>query len=236
MRTRRARTEQKTARAPAPSPAAPADEPLPPLEATPPSADIPAEELITVVTGLPRSGTSMMMQLLAAGGLPPFTDGLREADESNPRGYLEHEAVKSLARDAAFIAGARGRAVKVVAPLIPFLPSADAGGRPLRYRMIFMRRNLDDVLASQTRMLETGGAIANADAGALARAYHAQLVDARAHLAAHRIPGIDLDYERVCADPAAAARMVRDFLGLPLDLAAMGASVRPRRSDAVASP
>ena len=79
-------------------------------------------EIITIVSGLPRSGTSMLMQMLAAGGLAPFSDGERTADEDNPKGYYEHEKVKALARDNAWLGEAKGASIKIVSPLLKFLP------------------------------------------------------------------------------------------------------------------
>ncbi len=102
---------------------------------------------IVVVSGLPRSGTSMMMQMLAAEGLPPLTDGVRTADESNPEGYFELEAVKHLDKapsseaDAlAWLANARGKAVKILTPLLQYLPETH------NYRVILMLRPLDEVV------------------------------------------------------------------------------------------
>ncbi|HEX8384792.1 MAG TPA: hypothetical protein VF576_01340, partial [Rubricoccaceae bacterium] len=91
---------------------------------------------VTVVTGLPRSGTSLVMQMLAAGGLAPATDDARAADASNPRGYYEHERVRSLApgADAGWMADADGRALKVVAPLVPHLPPGP------RYTFVLVER------------------------------------------------------------------------------------------------
>lgn len=107
-----------------------------------------AEAPIIVVSGLPRAGTSLLMQLLEAGGVPLLVDGVRAPDEHNPRGYYELAAVKRLPEDASFVAGAAGRAVKVVAPLLPRLPVGPA------YRVILVERALEEVLASQRRMLE----------------------------------------------------------------------------------
>src|SRR5579872_1312474 len=116
-------------------------------------ANTPAVErdFVTIVSGLPRSGTSMMLRMLAAGGLPILTDGVRTPDEDNPHGYLEWEGVKSLARDASWVASARGKGVKVIYYWLRDLP------RDCRYRVIFMRRDLDEVLASQAAMLERRG-------------------------------------------------------------------------------
>src|SRR5687768_12382196 len=99
-------------------------------------------DTITVVSGLPRSGTSMMMRALQAGGLPVLADGLRAADEDNPHGYFELEQVKRTVADPSWIAQARGHAVKVIARLLPDLPPGQ------HYKVLFMRRDLDEVLRS----------------------------------------------------------------------------------------
>lgn len=102
---------------------------------------------LTIVSGLPRSGTSLMMQLLAAGGLEPLTDQLRTPDQSNPRGYFEYEPVKSLARDQSWLPEARGKVVKIIVQLLAYLPPE------LPVRIILLERDLDEVLASQAKML-----------------------------------------------------------------------------------
>ena len=106
---------------------------------------------ITIVSGLPRSGTSMMMQMLEAAGLEVATDGRRIADSDNPKGYFELDAVKRLQEDSSFLQTVVGQAVKVVSPLVPFLPSE------YDYRIISMERDLDEVLASQRVMLDRRG-------------------------------------------------------------------------------
>ena len=106
---------------------------------------------VMVVTGFPRSGTSMMMQILEEAGVPIFTDKVRSADESNPKGYYEHELVKQLGRNKAWLHKAAGKAVKVVAPLLPQLPQT------FKYRLIYMERDLDEILQSQHRMLVRDG-------------------------------------------------------------------------------
>ncbi|MBU0765109.1 MAG: tetratricopeptide repeat protein, partial [Bacteroidetes bacterium] len=106
---------------------------------------------IYVVSGLPRSGTSMMMQMLNGGGLEVFTDNKREADENNPKGYFEHEAVTRLARDKTWVKHARGKVVKVISRLLIFLPAT------YNYKVIFMVRDIDEVIASQQKMLEKKG-------------------------------------------------------------------------------
>ncbi len=125
---------------------------LPDTPFTTPTEMPPLEESLIVVTGLPRSGTSMLMQMLAAGGMGVLSDGLREADEDNPRGYLEFEPVKNLlpgeiTRDSKWLFEGRGRAIKIVAPLLAALPP------DLACRVILSERDLDEVLDSQERML-----------------------------------------------------------------------------------
>src|SRR6266850_5806383 len=103
--------------------------------------------MITIISGLPRSGTSLMMQMLAAGGMPILSDGERRADVDNPRGYLEWERIKQLPKDPSCIAEAEGRAVKVISQLLLSLPAQH------QYRVIFMQRPLPEVMASQDEML-----------------------------------------------------------------------------------
>lgn len=179
-----------------------------------------------IVSGLPRSGTSMMMQMLAAGGLPILTDGEREADDSNPRGYLELEAVKRLGRtaDTAWLDEARGKAVKVVAPLLPNLPQQHA------YRIIFMERPLQEIVASQTAMLarlgKSGGQLSERQ---LAAAYLKQVDTVRGVLSAHaeRVSVLAVNYHAALAHPEIAAAEVNRFLGGTLDEAAMARAVAP---------
>ena len=102
---------------------------------------------IIVVTGLPRSGTSLMMQILQSLNIELFTDKQRSADESNPKGYFEHEVVKTIEKDNSWLKDVRGRAIKIVSPLIKYLPL------DLNYNIIFMNRALDEIIQSQQRML-----------------------------------------------------------------------------------
>lgn len=106
---------------------------------------------VTIVSGLPRSGTSMMMQMLEAGGMEIFTDKERTADESNPKGYYEHEAVKALKRNQSFMLDAEGKVVKVIAQLLPNLR------KDFRYQVIFMERDIMEVVRSQQKMLKRQG-------------------------------------------------------------------------------
>src|ERR1035438_1355 len=107
--------------------------------------------MITIVSGLPRSGTSLMMQMLAAGGMPVLSDGERKADTDNPKGYLEWERIKQLPKDPSLIAEAEGKVVKVISQLILSLPDGH------EYRIIFMQRPMPEVLKSQEEMLQRRG-------------------------------------------------------------------------------
>ena len=179
-------------------------------------------EPITIVSGLPRSGTSMMMQMLDGGGLPILSDGEREADEDNPRGYLELEGTKRLRTDHSWLADAQGHVVKVIAQLIPVLPLG------FGYRVIFMERDIVEVLSSQRHMLERlGEQGANLSDDRLRTVFVRQVRQVRAALRAHDVPTCYVAYGEAVEDPAEVARKVNEFLGGGLDVEAMAASVDP---------
>lgn len=182
-----------------------------------------AYEGVVVVSGLPRSGTSMLMRMLAAGGLPPLSDGDRPADASNPHGYFEYAPVKRAREDASWLPLAQGRAVKIVSFLAPFLPPDPP------CRVIHMRRPLDEVLASQAAMLRRKGIAAVEEDEAPLRAACARAESAAAAYWAAR-PATDvlwLPHGAVIAEPAWAARQLAGYLGGGLDCAAMAAAVDP---------
>ncbi len=106
---------------------------------------------ITIVSGLPRSGTSMMMKILEAGGMEVVTDNIRKANEDNPQGYYEYERVKKIKEDTAWLKETRGKAFKMVSQLLYELPSNE------NYKVIFIKRKMNEILASQRRMLERMG-------------------------------------------------------------------------------
>jgi hypothetical protein len=164
-----------------------------------------------------------MMQMLAAGGLPLLTDGRRAADPDNPRGYYEWEPVKRLPQEPAGIAQAEGKAVKVVSSLLPALP-ADR-----RYHVLFMRRPLEEVLASQTAMIRRLGTAAPArPAPAMAAALQAHVAFVTAWLARQsHLTVAWVEYHAVLDDPRGEAERIQGLLELPLDPAAMAAQVDP---------
>ena len=176
---------------------------------------------IYVVSGLPRSGTSMMMQMLTKGGLPPLCDGIREADEDNPRGYLELEAVKATERDASWVANAPGRVVKVVSSLLVHLP------KDYEYRVIFMRRQLDEVLASQRRMLgRRGEPLGDADAMRTMFVRHIEEMEHWLRNAPH-MKQLFVSYNRLLVHPQEQLERVRNFLHVSVDETAMLSAIDP---------
>lgn len=190
-----------------------------------PAISTPKRDFITIVSGLPRSGTSMLLQMLAAGGLEVLTDGIRTADVDNPRGYLEWEQVKSLKRDAGWIAGALGKAVKVIYCFLPDLPSE------YRYRVLFMRRDLDEILASQAAMLarrKTPESIetAAADNARMKRLFENELREIDEWLRGRpKFSVLDVEYRAVLERPLEEARRIAAFLGGNLEASTMAAAV-----------
>ena len=180
-------------------------------------------DFITIVSGLPRSGTSLMMQMLAAGGIPPLMDSLRPPDESNPRGYFEFEPVRRLRSDRSWLDQAAGHAVKIIHVLVRELPTE---GR-FQYRVILMKRSMDEILASQRVMLERQGK-ASADEATLATIFRTQLAQLETWLAAQpAFSFLAVDYHRVLKEPLQIAREVSAFLDGNLNLEAMSAAVDP---------
>ena len=178
---------------------------------------------IIVVSGLPRSGTSLMMSMLGAGGVELLTDDVRRPDVDNPRGYFELERVKSLARDASWLELARGKAVKVISGLLEHLPSAH------RYKIVFMQRDLDEILASQERMLDRRGVPRDAeDEAGLEAEFTAHLAVTERLLRAG--PAFDvcyLSYGALLETPDVEIERVVSFLGRELDRAAMRGCIDP---------
>jgi hypothetical protein len=170
---------------------------------------------IVVVSGLPRSGTSLMMQILGKAGLALLTDQLRAADLDNERGYYEYEPVKLMKDgDLAWMRSARGKAVKIISYLLVHLPPS------YHYKVVFMLRNLPEVVASQNRMLEDKGEKEAASAGNedLVRIFSTHLQATRRWLAAQpNMQTVFVDYNRLIQDPGKTLETVESFLGLSLD-------------------
>ena len=178
---------------------------------------------VIVVSGLPRSGTSMAMKMLEAAGLDMVVDGIREADVDNPKGYYELERIKDLANetDKSYLRDARGKVVKVISFLLKELPKDN------NYKVIFMRRHIDEVLASQTKMLTHRGEDTETTADDQMRElFKADLW--RANYLIKNSPHLDalhIVYHEVLENPLPQAERVCKFLGLSIDPAQMAAVV-----------
>lgn len=173
--------------------------------------------MITIVSGLPRSGTSLMMQMLVAGGMQPLADGERKADADNPRGYLEWERIKQLPTDPSLIAEAEGKVVKVISRLLLALPPGH------EYRIILMQRPMPEVLASQDEMLRRRGAYKEGvNPAAITAAFEKHLreidawLDGKPYVRSLRLP-----YHDVLKDPMNVSDKLAEFLNTPLNMDAM---------------
>ena len=179
---------------------------------------------VFVVSGLPRSGTSMMMKMLEAGGISPITDEIREADDDNPKGYYEFERVKQLDKgDKEWVADAQGKSVKVISQLLRHLPDE------YEYKVIFMRRNMEEILASQKKMLINRGEDPN-------KVSDEEIKDLfEKHLASvinwldnqENVEVLYIHYRETLSDPQPQAEMINAFLGGNLDVEAMTGVVDP---------
>lgn len=177
---------------------------------------------VIIVSGLPRSGTSMMMKMLEAGGLKILTDNLREADANNPKGYYEFERVKQMKDgNLAWLPDAVGKVVKIVTGLIIYLPS------DYKYKIIFMKRDLDEVLSSQKKMLgRLGKEDDNIPDDKMAKVYEEHLKQVKGWLV--RQPNIEVlyvNYNTMVADPTESLHKVNEFLGGNMDIQVMSAVV-----------
>lgn len=173
-----------------------------------------AKEPIIVVSGLPRSGTSMMMKILAEGGLSVVTDELRTADEDNPNGYYELECVKQLsAGNAEWLSNAGGKVVKVISALLEHLPTQYS------YQIIFMEREIKEILASQRKMLARRNEITQIDDAEMEAQFRKHLSVVKPWLA--RQPNMDViyvSYNALISDPEPICRRVVEFVHAPLEI------------------
>ena len=181
-------------------------------------------EPIVIVSGLPRSGTSMMMKMLEAGGIPPLTDKLRTADNDNPKGYYEFERVKQMDKgDTAWMAQAQGKVVKVISALLKHLPPS------YNYQVIFLRRHMSEILASQRKMLINRGEDPDKmDDAQMTMLFENHVRQVESWLAQQpNIEVLYVHYSDVMADPLTAINSMGRFLGRDLDVRAMAEVVDP---------
>ena len=178
------------------------------------------KRFISVVSGLPRSGTSMMMRILEAGGMPVLTDNIRLADSDNPNGYYEFEPVKNLRQDASWLVDAYGKAVKMVYRLLCELPLEH------EYKVVMMSRHIGEVVASQDAMLRHMGKDKGTPTGKVAKVLQSDLDRVQAWLRSRpNFLVLNLNYNSIIGDPKSAASELNRFLGGGLDTSAMSGVV-----------
>lgn len=189
---------------------------------------------IIVISGLPRTGTSMMMKMVVAGGVLPLTDNIRCADEENPKGYYEFERVKKLPEgDVAWLKTAKGKVVKVISTLLPYLPDS------YHYRILFMERDLDEVLASQKKMLiRLGKQADNVSDEKMASLFTNHLLQVDIWLKSHKhhTQSLKVNYNALMVDSKPSLLAINDFLGGGRNIEAMQQVIdtslyRNRRND-----
>ncbi len=183
-----------------------------------------SDKIVTIVSGLPRSGTSMMMQMIDKGGIPALTDNIRTADEDNPKGYYEFEAVKKTKEDPSWLEQAPGKVVKMVYRLLYDLPDG------YQYRVVFMRRKLEEVIASQNVMLQRsgkqGGGLPDEK---LLEVFRAEIDKCNKWLADQpNFSVLYVNYNEVIADPVPQVSRLNEFLGGKMNTQAMLEVVDPQ--------
>ena len=173
--------------------------------------------MITIVSGLPRSGTSLMMQMLTAGGMTPLSDGERKADTDNPKGYLEWERIKQLPKNPSLIDEAEGKVVKVISQLLLSLPDGH------EYKVVFMQRPLPEVMKSQDEMLKRRRTTtAGGNGAAIEQAFQRHLIKVDRWMATKpKTKVLRVHYHRVLREPQKVAEELAEFVGSPLNVKAM---------------
>lgn len=181
------------------------------------------KKTITIVSGLPRSGTSMMMKMLDAAGIEPVQDGIRSADTDNPKGYYEFERVKKLSDgDVAWLPDAQGKSVKIISALLVKLPEG------YDYKVLFMRRSLDEVLASQAKMLVRRGEEKAVEDEQMKVIYNKHLAQVEGWMRSQpNLDYFDVDYTQLATNPLSILPQINQFLGGKLDVTAMAAVADP---------
>lgn len=180
------------------------------------------ENVITIVSGLPRSGTSLMMKMLEAGGLSVVVDGIRKADQDNPKGYYEYERVKKIKEDTAWLGEAQGKVFKMVSMLLMHLPLH------YNYDIFFMKRDLKEVVASQEKMLTRNGKQPAADAAKLEEMYRKHIHQVETWLAGNKnIRVLPVSFGDIFRQPQEEVKRVTDFIGRNLDPAPMLEAIEP---------
>lgn len=179
---------------------------------------------VVVVSGLPRSGTSMLMKMLEAGGIPPLTDSIRTADDDNPKGYYEFERVKAMDKgDTDWVSDAQGKVVKVISALLKYLPAE------YQYKVIYIRRNMPEILASQRKMLVRRGENPDKmDDEQMTELFAKHVAQVEQWLSAQpNMSVLYVHYSDILSDPQSQATRINEFLGSRLDAEQMALVVDP---------
>lgn len=166
-------------------------------------------DFVAIVSGLPRSGTSMMMRMIDEGGIPALIDNIRVADEDNPKGYYEFEAVKKTKQDPSWLSQATGKVVKMVHLLLLDLP------KDREYRVILMRRKLEEVVKSQNVMLERKGkSAADLSAQQIMNMFRQQMQQVEQYMKlTPNFKSLDVQYNELLVNPKPWADRINEFLG-----------------------
>jgi hypothetical protein len=173
-------------------------------------------DVITIVSGLPRSGTSMMMRMLEAGGMDVAVDNIREADEDNPKGYYELEKVKDIKNDYSWLDNVQGKVVKMVSMLLYELPSTRD------YNIIFMQRDIGEILASQRTMLQRKGNRSDINDEEMGKLFNRHLEEIENWLAGQKNMRVSyISYKNVIEDPRNIAQVINHFLNETLNIEKM---------------
>ena len=180
-------------------------------------------DAITIVSGLPRSGTSMMMNMLQAGGMELLADGIRTADEDNPKGYFELERVKKVKEDSSWLGEAKGKVVKAISQLLYDLPTDGS----YHYKVLFVRRNLDEILASQKKMLIRRGTykpeVQDEDMRRMFLVHLDEVTEWLKQQSCFEV--LYVNYNRMLDDPTDKIEAINRFLGGAMDTSAMAAAI-----------
>lgn len=170
-------------------------------------------DVITIVSGLPRSGTSMMMRMLEAGGMDVAVDNIRKADEDNPKGYYELEKVKEIKNDYSWLDNVQGKVVKMVSMLLYELPSNR------NYNIIFMKRGIDEILASQRIMLQRKGNRSYINDEEMGKLFNSHLEEIENWLVGRKnIRILYINYNDVIEDPRKISQVIGHFLNKTLNI------------------
>jgi hypothetical protein len=173
-------------------------------------------DVITIVSGLPRSGTSVMMGMLEAGGMDVAVDNIREADEDNPKGYYELEKVKDIKSDYSWLDNIQGKVVKMVSMLLYELPSTRD------YNIIFMQRDIGEILASQRTMLQRKGNRSDINDEEMGKLFNRHLEEIENWLAGQKNMRVFyINYKNVIEDPRNIAQVINHFLNETLNIEKM---------------